>query len=124
MNNELEIDRKAVQNDLERSANFGMVDTDDGIGRTVLTGTPANFAARNYFVDQLVTAGLDVSVDAVGLPGAGHRQNVMTLLTQLPQAVISTPFLRVGYSTDHSVSTLRWKQFALLNEALRRLTAR
>jgi hypothetical protein len=119
MNNELEIDRKAVQNDLERSANFGMVDTDDGIGRTVLTGTPANFAARNYFVDQLVTAGLDVSVDAVG-----HRQNVMTLLTQLPQAVISTPFLRVGYSTDHSVSTLRWKQFALLNEALRRLTAR
>ena len=66
MNNELEIDRKAVQHDLERSASFGMVDTDDGIGRTVLTGTPANFAARNYFVDQLVTAGLDVSVDAVG----------------------------------------------------------
>ena len=66
MNNELEIDRQAVKKNLERSANFGMVDTDDGIGRTVLTGTPANFAARNYFVDQMVTAGLDVSVDAVG----------------------------------------------------------
>ncbi|ERG97157.1 Zn-dependent hydrolase [Haloquadratum walsbyi] len=66
MHSGLEIDREAIQNDLERSADFGMVDTDDGVGRTVLTGTPANFAARNYFVDRMITAGLNVSVDAVG----------------------------------------------------------
>lgn len=66
MSNRFEIDREAVQNDLERSASFGMVDTEAGIGRTVLPGTPADGRARTYLVDRMVTAGLDVSVDAVG----------------------------------------------------------
>ena len=62
----LRVDSDAVKNDILRTADFGMIDSEDGIGRTVLPGTPANGRARTYLVDQLVAAGLDVSVDAVG----------------------------------------------------------
>lgn len=66
MGDELAIDRDAVKNDIQRTADFGMVDTEDGVARTVLPGSTANGRARTYLVDQMVSAGLDVSVDAVG----------------------------------------------------------
>lgn len=62
----LQVDPDAVKNDVLRTADFGMVDSEDGTGRTVLPGTPANGRARTYLVDQLIDAGLDVTVDAVG----------------------------------------------------------
>ena len=66
MSEGFEIDREAVKNDIQRTADFGMVDSEAGLARTVLPGTTANERARGYLVDQMVTAGLDVSVDAVG----------------------------------------------------------
>ena len=66
MNEPLAIDRAALRNDIKRNADFGMIDTDSGVGRTVLPGTEANGRARSYLVNQMVTAELDVSVDAVG----------------------------------------------------------
>ena len=66
MSEAFEIDRAALKNDIQRTASFGMIDTESGVGRTVLPGTPENGRARTYLVQQLVTAGLDVSVDAVG----------------------------------------------------------
>jgi N-carbamoyl-L-amino-acid hydrolase len=66
MSDLLAIDRTALRNDIERTADFGMVDTERGVGRTVLPGTQANGRARTYLVDQLVAAGLEVTVDAVG----------------------------------------------------------
>lgn len=62
----LQIDPDAVKNDILRTADFGMIDTADGLGRTVLPGTPANGRARTYLVEQMISAGLDVTVDAVG----------------------------------------------------------
>lgn len=66
MSDGFEINREAVKNDIQRTADFGMVDSETGIARTVLPGSTANERARSYLVDQMVTAGLDVSVDAVG----------------------------------------------------------
>jgi N-carbamoyl-L-amino-acid hydrolase len=62
----LRIDPEAVRNDILRTADFGMVDSEDGVARTVLPGTQANGRARTYLVDQMVAAGLEVTVDAVG----------------------------------------------------------
>jgi N-carbamoyl-L-amino-acid hydrolase len=66
MSEGFEIDRKAVRDDIQRTADFGMVDSETGIARTVLPGSTANERARSYLVDRMVTAGLDVSIDAVG----------------------------------------------------------
>lgn len=52
--------------DIETNAQFGAIDTDDGWGRTVLTGTGANREARDRLVDRLEDAGLAVTVDRVG----------------------------------------------------------
>jgi N-carbamoyl-L-amino-acid hydrolase len=62
----MEIDAKRLQSDIERNADFGRVDVEEGRGRTVFTGTPANEDARDYFVQRLEDAGLAVRVDAVG----------------------------------------------------------
>ncbi|WP_276271956.1 M20 family metallo-hydrolase [Haloarcula litorea] len=55
-----------LRTDIERTAEFGAVDAEEGRGRTVLTGTEPNRAAREYLVERLDDAGLDVRVDAVG----------------------------------------------------------
>ena len=64
----LPVDPDRLRADIEANAAFGRVETDDpdAHGRTNRTGTEANREARNYLVDRLRDAGLDVSVDAVG----------------------------------------------------------
>ncbi|MFC5971129.1 M20 family metallo-hydrolase [Halomarina salina] len=54
-----------LRDDLEANAALGAVEG-PGHGRTVLTGTDADRAARDQFVDRLEDAGLAVRVDAVG----------------------------------------------------------
>lgn len=63
---ELPIDGTRLRQDIEQVASFGAVDADDGRGRTALPGDEANGEARDYLVDRLEEAGLDVRVDAVG----------------------------------------------------------
>lgn len=57
---------RRLKKDIEVSATFGHVETDSGRGRTVLPGTFANKQAREYFVEQLRVAGLEVRVDPIG----------------------------------------------------------
>lgn len=55
-----------LRGDIESTAEFGAIDGAEGRGRTVLAGTEANRAAREYLRDRLDAAGLDVTVDRVG----------------------------------------------------------
>jgi N-carbamoyl-L-amino-acid hydrolase len=55
-----------LENDIMRNAEFGKVPDEEGNARTALTGTDANRKARDYFVQRLADAGLDVRIDAVG----------------------------------------------------------
>ncbi|GAA5049069.1 M20 family metallo-hydrolase [Haladaptatus pallidirubidus] len=61
----MEINGERLREDIEANAEFGALDV-EGNGRTVITGTEANRKAREYFVERLEDAGLDVRVDAVG----------------------------------------------------------
>ncbi|WP_284014014.1 Zn-dependent hydrolase [Halobaculum litoreum] len=63
---DLPVDADRLRDDIEATAAFGDVDAAAGRGRTVLAGTEANRRAREYLVDRLDAAGLDVTVDAVG----------------------------------------------------------
>ena len=60
------VSEERLRDDITRNAEFGAIRADEGHGRTVLTGTDANRRAREYLVDRLEAAGLDVRVDAVG----------------------------------------------------------
>jgi len=60
------VSQDRLRDDITTTGEFGAIETDDGHGRTVLTGTEANRRAREYLVDRLEAAGLDVRVDAVG----------------------------------------------------------
>ena len=60
------VDGDRLQADLEANAEFGKIETDEGRGRTVLTGTEANRLARDRLVDRLEDAEMDVRIDAVG----------------------------------------------------------
>lgn len=62
----INVDGQHLRTHIETNARFGALDDVDGRGRTVLTGTDANHAAREHLVDQMEDAGLDVRVDAVG----------------------------------------------------------
>jgi N-carbamoyl-L-amino-acid hydrolase len=62
----MQIDPDRLRADLEATGEFGRVDADEGWGRTVRCGTDANREAREYLVDRMASAGLDVTVDAVG----------------------------------------------------------
>jgi N-carbamoyl-L-amino-acid hydrolase len=66
MNFDVSTDR--LREDIETSGAFGSVEVDDpeARGRTNLTGSDANAAAREYLRERMEAAGLDVSVDAVG----------------------------------------------------------
>ena len=66
MERAVDIDR--LRADIEATAAFGRIETDapEAFGRTNLTGTEANHRTRDYFVDRLQEAGLDVTVDPVG----------------------------------------------------------
>jgi N-carbamoyl-L-amino-acid hydrolase len=60
------VSEERLRDDITRTAEFGAIPTDRGHGRTVLTGTDANRRAREYLVERLDAAGLNVRVDAVG----------------------------------------------------------
>jgi len=60
------VDGTRLRRDIEQNGQFGAVETDEGTARTVLPGSPANGEARDYFVDRLRDADLDVRVDPVG----------------------------------------------------------
>ena len=62
----MDISKERLREDIETNAGFGALDVADGHGRTVLTGTDADRRAREYFVERLREADLDVRVDAVG----------------------------------------------------------
>ncbi|PSP73903.1 Zn-dependent hydrolase [Halobacteriales archaeon QS_3_64_16] len=62
----LPISEERLRADIEATAEFGAIDAPEGRGRTVLTGTDANRAARDYLTERLGDAGLEVRVDAVG----------------------------------------------------------
>ncbi len=64
----LPVDADRLRTDIEANAAFGRVETDDpdARGRTNRTGTEANREARDYLVERLRDAGLDVTIDAVG----------------------------------------------------------
>mgnify|MGYP006271641201 CR=1 FL=1 len=62
----MNVSEERLRDDIEANAAFGELETDEGRGRTVLTGTDANAGARDHFVSRLEDAGLDVRVDAVG----------------------------------------------------------
>jgi N-carbamoyl-L-amino-acid hydrolase len=63
---DLPVSQERLREDIERNAEFGAVDVSEGRGRTVRTGTDADRRARDYLVERLEDAGLDVRVDAVG----------------------------------------------------------
>lgn len=60
------VDNARLRDDLETNATFGRIETEDGHGRTVQTGTLSNRQARDYLVSRMQDAGLDVSIDSVG----------------------------------------------------------
>ena len=62
----MNVDESRLQADIEANAEHGAVEVEEGRGRTVLTGTDANRAARELLVERMEDAGLDVTVDAVG----------------------------------------------------------
>lgn len=55
-----------LRENIETNGDFGRIETDSGHGRTVLPGTPANKQAREYLIEQLNIADLDISIDPVG----------------------------------------------------------
>ncbi len=61
----LDVDEDRLRRDIERTGSFGATEG-EGRGRTNLTGTEANARARDYLVERLEAAGLDVRVDRVG----------------------------------------------------------
>lgn len=60
------VDRDRLERNISKTAAFGKVPVESGHSRTVLTGTEPNKQAREYFVEQLEKAGLDVRIDEVG----------------------------------------------------------
>ncbi|GCF14448.1 Zn-dependent hydrolase [Haloarcula mannanilytica] len=62
----IEIDADSLRADIERTGEFGSVETETGRGRTALPMDDANVRARNYLVDRMEEVGLDVRIDAVG----------------------------------------------------------
>jgi len=60
------VSEERLRDDITTNAEYGAIPTDRGHGRTVLTGTAANREAREYLVDRLEAADLDVRIDAVG----------------------------------------------------------
>lgn len=58
--------QRRLKNDILTIADFGAIETETGHGRTVLTGSPADKSAREYFITQLEDLSMDVRIDPVG----------------------------------------------------------
>lgn len=62
----MDVNRRRLRSDIETNAKFGAIPSDDGWGRTVLTGMDDDRKARQFFSERLRDAGLTVQIDAVG----------------------------------------------------------
>ncbi|WP_336023583.1 Zn-dependent hydrolase [Halobellus salinisoli] len=62
----MQINQQRLRSDIESNAEFGAVPTDEGRGRTVLTGSEADRRAREFFCERLRDADLSISIDEVG----------------------------------------------------------
>ena len=62
----MDVNEDRLREDIETNATFGEVEVEDGRGRTVLTGAEPNRKAREYLVDQLEQAEMDVRIDPIG----------------------------------------------------------
>ncbi|GGM52289.1 Zn-dependent hydrolase [Haloarcula argentinensis] len=62
----MEINQQRLRSDIESNAEFGAVPTEEGHGRTVLTGSEADRRAREFLCERLRDAGLTTSIDGVG----------------------------------------------------------
>ena len=60
------VDGDRLREDIEANAEYGAIPVEEGTSRTALTGTEANREGREYFVERLEDASLDVRIDAVG----------------------------------------------------------
>jgi N-carbamoyl-L-amino-acid hydrolase len=60
------VEEGRLRGDIEANAEFGAIPVAEGRSRTVLTGTEANRRGREFFVERLEEAGLEVRIDAVG----------------------------------------------------------
>ncbi|WP_416841719.1 Zn-dependent hydrolase [Haloferax sp. DFSO52] len=62
----MRVNQQRLRSDIESNAEFGAVPTDEGRGRTVLTGSAADRRAREFFCERLRDAGLSIHIDEVG----------------------------------------------------------
>ena len=62
----MDVDSDRLREDLLQNAGYGAIETERGHGRTVLTGSAADRAAREHLVDQFEALDMDVRVDSVG----------------------------------------------------------
>jgi len=62
----MQINQQRLRSDIESNAEFGAIPTDEGRGRTVLTGSEADRRAREFFCERLRDADLTISIDEVG----------------------------------------------------------
>ncbi|WP_049985959.1 Zn-dependent hydrolase [Halobellus rufus] len=62
----MQINQQRLRSDIESNAEFGAIPTDEGRGRTVLTGSEADRRAREFFCERLRDAGLSIEIDEVG----------------------------------------------------------
>lgn len=62
----MQVDDQRLKEDILQNAEFGEIETVEGHGRTLLTGTNADRQAREYLVDRMEAAGLEVRIDTVG----------------------------------------------------------
>lgn len=62
----MDVDQQRLRDDILANGSIGKFETEEGHGRTVLTGTDADQAARERLVERLRDAGLTVRVDPVG----------------------------------------------------------
>ncbi|ELZ69194.1 Zn-dependent hydrolase [Haloferax sp. Atlit-10N] len=62
----MRVNQQRLRSDIESNAEFGAVPTDEGRGRTVLSGSEADRRAREFFCERLRDAGLSITIDEVG----------------------------------------------------------
>ncbi|WP_410767581.1 Zn-dependent hydrolase [Haloferax sp. DFSO60] len=62
----MHINQQRLRSDIESNAEFGAVPTEEGRGRTVVTGSEPDRRAREFFCERLRDAGLEISIDEVG----------------------------------------------------------
>lgn len=60
------VSKDRLREDLLTNGEFGAVETEDGHGRTVLTGSEADRKAREHLVGKMEGLGMEVDIDAVG----------------------------------------------------------